>query len=75
MILKANIGFGLGTIILYTSVIRLMLVSDLLAACRIAALMMILVQLRKHHLPQRDDNQAASGACAAVQISSSKPAS
>ena len=28
--------------------------------CRIAALMMILVQLRKRHLPQRDDQAASS---------------
>ena len=31
-----------------------------LAACRIAALMMIFVQLRKRHLPQRDDQAASS---------------
>ena len=39
---------------------RLMLLSDQLAARRIAALMMIFVQLRKRHLPQRDYQAVSS---------------
>ena len=37
-----------------------MLLSDYLAAHRIAALMMIFAKLRKRHLPQRDEQAASS---------------
>ena len=52
--------FGINRYIAKVNKLSLMLLSDYIAACRIAALMVIFVQLHKHRLPQREDQAVSS---------------